>query len=538
MKKFPLVILLCFLPHVVKTQISVGYINGNYNSYPASAIDYNNLTYIAMSFIYPQGSGSISVDSWFLNPQLVQTAHQHGVKVIVSVGGYGGSDGFSSMAADTAARSMFVKNLVNFCLQNNFDGADLDWEYPAAKDRNNFTALVVQIRQAFNDANISTLSAAITSLDWNNAYDISQLKNYLDWFGIMTYDFYGPWETTSGNDAALYSSSKQYSSVDNSIKYYSGKGMPKDKMCIGTPFGGYTLNTKSIFASCSGGTTISYIDANAKKNQGWIYHWDEVCKQPYLQNQANTQLITYDDTNSVKLKCEYVRKNNLKGTIIWKIGRDYNGKTTPLLSMLGKYLINYPAGIPSVPALQTPVNDEKDDSTSLLLKWYPVDSTTSYGLQISMLPDFSSLVLNKQGIDLNYYYVSGLQNNSLYYWRVCAANLNGTGSWTEVWNFTTKNVSRILQQNNKAFPKSFSLSNYPNPFNLSTTVRYSIPKEGLVTISIYNILGMKIKTLINKRLAAGTYEKKLNAESLSSGVYLCEIQIGEYNKIIKMELLK
>ncbi|MCL5029982.1 MAG: glycosyl hydrolase family 18 protein [Bacteroidetes bacterium] len=537
MKRFYLPILFIFISLNIKAQIAVGYINGYYDSYPPSAIDYKSLSYIAMSFIYPNADGSISVDSWFLNPQLVQSAHQHGVKVIVSVGGYGGSNGFSPMAADTSARRKFVANLVNFCLTNNFDGADLDWEYPAAGDRNNFTALCSQLRQAFNDASISTLSAAIPSQDWNNAYDISKLNNYLDWYGIMTYDFYGTWEKTSGNDAPLYSSPKQSGSMDNSVNYYLNKGMPKNKLCVGMPFGGYLLNSTAMYSSNSGGSTISYVDANAKISQGWSYVWDDVCKQPYLQNSSHTQLITYDDTISIKLKCEYICKNNLKGTIIWKIGRDYNGSQAPLLNMIGKYLYNYPVASPQPPALQSPVNGHTGDSTSILLKWNPVDSATSYRLQFSTAADFSVILGDRAGINLTYFPIGNLQNNTKYFWRVCASNLNGAGIWSDVWNFTTKNITAINHVNLTA-PLEFNLSSYPNPFNPQTTITYSISKSGIADLSIYNILGIKIKTLLNEFKNAGTYNLKFDGSSLPSGIYFCKIQSGNYLKIIKMELLK
>ena len=537
MKKFFLLIVLVFYAISIKAQISVGYINGYYDSYPAASIDYKNLSYIVMSFVYPQADGSISVDSWFLNPQLVQTAHEHGVKVTVGVGGYGGSNGFGPMAADTAARSKFVKNLVSFCLQNNFDGADLDWEYPTAADRSNFTALVSQIRHAFNDANISTLSAAITSQDWNNAYDVSQLKNNLDWFGVMTYDFYGPWETTSGNDAPLYSSPKQSGSMDNSVNYYLTKGMPKNKLCVGMPFGGYLLNSTAMYSSNSGGSTISYVDANAKISQGWTYSWDDVCKQPYLQNSSHTQLITYDDTISIKLKCEYIKKNNLKGTIIWKIGRDYNGSQAPLLNMIGKYLYNYPVASPQPPSLQSPVNGDTGDSTSILLKWNPADSATSYRLQFSTAADFSIILGDRAGINLTYFPIGNLQNNTKYFWRVCASNLNGAGFWSDVWNFTTKNITAINHAASTV-PLDFNLSSYPNPFNPTTTIRYSISKDSFTKISVYNLLGKKIETLVDKYQYRGTYEIKFNGSNLASGIYLCEIQSGAYRKFYKMELIK
>ena len=543
MKYLLTIVLLFTIALSLNAQISVGYINGSYDSYPASAIDYGSLSYIAMSFIYPNADGSISVDSWFLNPTLVQSAHAHSVKVIVSVGGYGGSNGFSPMAKDTTARRKFVNNLVNFCKTNNFDGADLDWEYPAAGDKDNFTALCAQIRLAFNDNNISTLSAAISSQDWSNAYDIAKLNNYFDWYGIMTYDFYGTWETTSGNDAPLFSSSKQSGSMDNSVKYYISRGVPKNKLCVGMPFGGYLLNSKAMYSSNSGGSTISYVDANANITQGWNYIWDDICKQPYLQNQAHTQLITYDDSISIKLKCEYIRKSNLAGTIIWKIGRDYSGGQAPLLSMIGKYLLKYPVQNPKTPVLLSPPNGETGDSTSVILKWNGVDSTTSYHMQFSDAPDFSSILGDKPGINLNYFQIGNLKSSTKYYWRISAANLNGSSDWSDVWSFITKEVTAV-DNNPSNTPALYDLTNYPNPFNPTTTIQYTIPITGFVTIKVYDILGNEVSTLVNEPKAAGRYNVTFNIKQttsnrqLSSGVYFYQLRAGNSVITKKLMLLK
>jgi chitinase len=535
---YSIIVLWIFISLSANAQISVGYINGYYSSYPATAIDYQDLSYIVMSFIYPNADGSISTDSWFLNPTLVQTAHQNSVKVLVSVGGFGGSGGFSPMAADTAARSKFVNNLVNFCLNNNFDGADLDWEYPTAADRNNFTSLCEQIREAFNKANISILSAAISSQDWNNAYDIAQLKNYLDWFGIMTYDYYGTWETTSGNDSPLFSSTKQSGSADYSVKYYLAKGMPKDKLCIGTPFGGYLLNSKEMYSSNSGGSAITYTNANAKLSQGWIYNWDNVCKVPYLQNPAHTQIITYDDTNSIKLKCEYINKNNLKGIIIWKIGEDYANSQTPLLSTLGKYLFHYPAETPKSPSLLRPLNNETEDSASILMNWNPVDSATSYSLQISLNENFSNFILNKTGINQTEFVMNGLVNDTVYYWRVNAANLNGNSNWSEIWSFKTNLTPTIIEGKYLNEPEKYELENYPNPFNPSTTIQYSIPKSTFVKLKVYNMLGEQIALLVNENKSPGTHKIKFMASNLPSGIYFYELETNNHVEVNKMQLLK
>jgi uncharacterized repeat protein (TIGR01451 family) len=80
--------------------------------------------------------------------------------------------------------------------------------------------------------------------------------------------------------------------------------------------------------------------------------------------------------------------------------------------------------------------------------------------------------------------------------------------------------------------------NYPNPFNPSTTIRYSIPEPGRVTLKVYDILGREVITLLNEEKTTGTYEVKLNANTLSSGVYFYQLRAGSYIQIKKMILLR
>ena len=86
---------------------------------------------------------------------------------------------------------------------------------------------------------------------------------------------------------------------------------------------------------------------------------------------------------------------------------------------------------------------------------------------------------------------------------------------------------------------SFYLSqNYPNPFNPKTTIKYTIPKTGLVTLKIYDVLGKEIMTLVNETIAAGNYEVEFNGSNLSSGVYFYRIESGEFISIKKMILIR
>jgi hypothetical protein len=80
--------------------------------------------------------------------------------------------------------------------------------------------------------------------------------------------------------------------------------------------------------------------------------------------------------------------------------------------------------------------------------------------------------------------------------------------------------------------------NYPNPFNPVTTITYQIPKEGLVTLKIYDILGKEVTTLINEEKQAGKYSIDFNASKLSSGVYLYELRSNEYKSTKKLLLMK
>ncbi|MBX2974727.1 MAG: T9SS type A sorting domain-containing protein [Ignavibacteriaceae bacterium] len=102
-----------------------------------------------------------------------------------------------------------------------------------------------------------------------------------------------------------------------------------------------------------------------------------------------------------------------------------------------------------------------------------------------------------------------------------------------------------VEQSSFVNEKSFEVfQNYPNPFNPSTRIRFSIPnninENQLVTITLYDILGRELSTLLNEEKAPGYYEYLFNAESLSltSGVYLYKLQAGEFISIKKMILTK
>ena len=90
-----------------------------------------------------------------------------------------------------------------------------------------------------------------------------------------------------------------------------------------------------------------------------------------------------------------------------------------------------------------------------------------------------------------------------------------------------------------AQPRDYVLSqNYPNPFNASTQIRYAVPRDVHVSLKVYNVLGAKVTTLVDTVQKTGFYKILWDAEGLASGLYYCQLQAGDFEKTIKMVLMR
>ena len=129
------------------------------------------------------------------------------------------------------------------------------------------------------------------------------------------------------------------------------------------------------------------------------------------------------------------------------------------------------------------------------------------------------------------------------------------GRGTDYFNSITvarENVKRVIEEYESNFAsmtyspppatnpaKSYILyQNYPNPFNPNTTIRYELPQEGIVTIDIYDILGQRVKTLLNEFKKADRYEVTFNSTGLASGVYIYRMKVNDFVTSKKMVLIK
>ena len=115
-----------------------------------------------------------------------------------------------------------------------------------------------------------------------------------------------------------------------------------------------------------------------------------------------------------------------------------------------------------------------------------------------------------------------------------AGNQGSLVSWCIL--LQLKNTVSVTEQNT---PLKYELSqNYPNPFNPVTRISYSIGENTKVKLSVFDILGKEIKTLVNEKQSAGNYEVIFNASDLSSGVYFYQLRAGDFIGVKKLVLLK
>jgi len=181
------------------------------------------------------------------------------------------------------------------------------------------------------------------------------------------------------------------------------------------------------------------------------------------------------------------------------------------------------------------------DTTGLMrnpvLVWHKSTAATSYHVQVSIDSTFSTSVIDTTIAD-TLLLADTLSAMTKYYWHVKAVNSGDTGSYSASASFVTGDLIDLVSDS-RAMTASYSLAqNYPNPFNPSTVIRYNIARQGFVKLSVYNLIGQKVASLVNEEHPAGIYEISFNASGLASGIYFYRIETGNYSEVKKMLLLK
>jgi chitinase len=341
----------------------MGYYMAPRENYNPQDLPLEKLTHIIYSFTVV-----IDNEMKFENPaqgsklsQLVDQKKNHPqLKVMVACGGWGGSGGFSDMAAKKENRKKFVDSAVRFLLEYDLDGLDIDWEYPGMyavgnpympEDKENFTSLMKELRIAM-DASGRKYILTFASAGWENYYryiELDKVMQYADYMNVMTYDAVGggtPYTAHHTNlgwvkpedvkDTPAYSivEERGYDLVPRSaekiISFCMDKGVDPKQIVIGGAFygkgwEGVSPENNGLYQAHQGAWRVgSYakIKKDYEDKNGFVKHWDPVAKAPYLYNAEQKVFITYEDTKSIKLKTQYAIDNGLSGIMFWQLRSD------------------------------------------------------------------------------------------------------------------------------------------------------------------------------------------------------------------------
>ncbi len=192
--------------------------------------------------------------------------------------------------------------------------------------------------------------------------------------------------------------------------------------------------------------------------------------------------------------------------------------------------------VPVSPTLISPSNGATGLPIDPVLTWNRPANAVTFRLQVSASPTFSPLIVDQSSIFDTFFNASGLLNNTTYFWRVNATNAGGTSSYSSTYSFTTLATSI---EHEGGIPERFSLSqNFPNPFNPSTTIRYSIPVESFVKIKIINAIGKIVDERINRTQSAGNYKLNWNAGNLAAGIYFYSIEAQAIDEKTRFQSVK
>ena len=306
--------------------------------------DLMRMTHLNISFAHVKDA-IVTVDHLtFLDRLVVFKRINPELKILLSIGGWG-ADGFSQAADTKEGRESFAKTSLAILEKWDFDGVDIDWEYPSSdqagiaygpQDKVNYTLLLQELRDTFDNAS-GGKKYLLTSAVGGEQYfidgtEMEKVVKILDFVNLMTYDLRGGFTDVAGHHASL---GKQTGQEDGpcgmrTVEIFHKAGVPYNKMVLGAAFYGrkwagiktQDCNGLGQKAATKGVDRIDFDLQNEEvaKQYGYTLYHDDQAKAPFYFN--GTEFISFEDRASIKAKCDFVKEKGLAGMMYWEYGDD------------------------------------------------------------------------------------------------------------------------------------------------------------------------------------------------------------------------
>ena len=188
-------------------------------------IQFDKLTHINYAFLLPRADGFFeNLEHPEKLKEIVSEGHSHGVKILISIGGWGYDEQFEALAADADRRGTFVQEAIRFANEYDLDGVDIDWEYPdPGESSQNYLALMRELRASLPVGKL--LTSAVVSKGSLAEGIPAQVFPVVDFLNIMVYD----------NSQTDHS---PYWLAEEALDYWQARGLPVEKTVLGVPFYG------------------------------------------------------------------------------------------------------------------------------------------------------------------------------------------------------------------------------------------------------------------------------------------------------------
>ena len=397
-------------------------------------INFNLLTHIAPFAIEINPDGSISDDHEWPWTALINRAHSHGVRVILTATLFGDHQ-VRTLLENKVHRLRFIEQITEKVREGNVDGVIVDFEGPGTNEWPKLLPNFLQELTKHMHLEIpgSEVSFASPAINWNNNWDFLEIADACDYLFIMGYAFAGSWSKKTGATAPVNGGSRNLTSLLKDSRDYGEVVKVKEhKLILGVPYYGCRWQTKTPQPQSEIEEFINYptIKDAFPQSLDFLVSWDQTSETPWYAYQKNNvwRQVWFENGESLSVKYKLAKDTDLLGIGIWALG--YEG-------------------------------EEKGP-------WQAIESS-----------------------------------------------------------FGRRDLTSISKYD--TIPELFSADMpYPNPFNTTTTIYYSIPSAGNVRITLHNLLGQQILSKNFKHAQAGKYNwnwdgKTDSNHNSASGIYFLKI---------------